>query len=190
MVSILFITSNEHKVEEANRILSQFGIQLEMFPQKKIEIQSKSLLKIAKYAAHMAAKRLKSPVLVEDSGLFIRALKGFPGPFSSYIHETIGCEGVLKLLSGIEDRYAVFKCAVAFCSPSLGLNTFQGRSIGRISLNMRGQAGFGFDPIFVPHGEELTFAEMLPEQKDRFSHRGAALRAFGSWLSSKSMAKP
>ena len=190
MTSILFVTNNEHKVEEANRILSPFGVRVEMSPQKKIEIQSNSLLKIAKYAAITAAKRLKSPVLVEDSGLFIRALKGFPGPFSSYVHKTIGCEGILKLLSSIEDRYAVFKCAIAFCSPSLGTQTFQGSSIGRISLNMRGTAGFGFDPIFVPHGEDLTFAEMLPEQKDCFSHRGAAFRAFGSWFSSKEIAKP
>ncbi|MEM2001383.1 MAG: XTP/dITP diphosphatase [Candidatus Methanomethylicaceae archaeon] len=190
MTSILFITGNEHKVEEANRILSPFGVRLEMLPKKKIEVQSSSLLRIAKYAAYMAAKKLKSPVLVEDSGLFIRALKGFPGPFSSYVHKTIGCEGILKLLSGIEDRHAVFKCVVAFCSPSAGLHTFLGQSKGRISLHMRGHAGFGFDPIFVPYGEELTFAEMLPEQKDRFSHRGAAFRAFGSWFSSKSMAKP
>jgi XTP/dITP diphosphohydrolase len=190
MVSILFITNNEHKVEEANRILSPFGIRLEMSPQKKVEIQSDSLVRIARYAALTAAKKLKSPVLVEDSGLFIKALNGFPGPFSSYVQKTIGCEGILKLLQGREDRGAAFRCAVAFWSPNLGLHTFHGRSLGRISLSMRGHAGFGFDPIFVPSGEDLTFAEMPPEQKDRFSHRGAAFRAFGSWLSSKIVAKP
>lgn len=161
-----------------------------MSPQRKIEIQSDSLLEIVRYAARVAAKKAHSPVLVEDSGLFVRALNGFPGPYSSYVHKTIGCEGILKLLSGIDDRYAFFDCAIAFCTPSEDLYTFQGRSIGQISINVRGTGGFGFDPIFIPNGESLTFAEMLPEQKDRFSHRGIAFRAFGSWFSSKSIAKP
>ncbi|MGC8936268.1 MAG: XTP/dITP diphosphatase [Candidatus Methanomethylicaceae archaeon] len=190
MTSIMFITNNEHKVEEANRILSPFNIKLEMCPQRKLEIQSESLLKVAKYAALAAAKRLHSPLLVEDSGLFIKVLNGFPGPFSSYVHKTVGCEGVLKLLSGLSERSAAFKCVVAFYSPSLGVNTFQGRSVGNISQEMRGSAGFGFDPIFIPEGSNLTFAEMQPDEKDRFSHRGAAFRAFGSWFLTKNIAKP
>lgn len=191
MDSILFITKNEHKLQEANRILSPYHIKLEMSDQEKLEIQSKSLVKIAKYAALMASKRASSPVLVEDSGLFIKALRGFPGPFSSYVHSTLGCKGVLQLLAGITNRQAVFKCAIAFCSPKSELKTFVGRSYGRISLTMRGSAGFGFDPIFVPDGGGgLTFAEMPPEKKDRLSHRGAAFRAFGEWYSNQKIAKP
>ncbi len=191
METILFITANEHKLEEANRILSPFDIELKISPQKKVEIQSRSLMNIARHAALVAAKSLQSPVLVEDSGLFINALKGFPGPFSSYVHSTIGCEGIIRLLTGVTDRRALFKCAIAFCAPTSRPETFQGVSLGHVSPTMRGTAGFGFDPIFIPDGGGgLTFAEMPPEEKDRLSHRGAAFRTFGRWYSAKNMAKP
>jgi len=182
MNEVLFVTGNSHKVKEANRVLSLFGITVKMVECEKVEIQSESLTRIAKYAASLAAKRLGKPVIVEDSGLFVKALEGFPGPFSSYVYKTIGCGGVLQLMSGITDRRAVFKCAVAFCSPGLPPLAFEGKAYGSISSSIRGSGGFGFDPIFIPRsGDGRTFAEMPPEDKDRLSHRGAAFRAFGEW---------
>jgi len=179
---ILFVTGNSHKVKEANRVLSRFGITVKMAECEKVEIQSESLTRIARYAASLAAKRLGKPVIVEDSGLFVKALDGFPGPYSSYVYKTIGCGGTLQLMSGITDRRAVFKCAVAFCSPGSPPLAFEGKAYGNISSSIRGSGGFGFDPIFVPkNGDGRTFAEMPPEGKDSLSHRGAAFRGFGEW---------
>jgi XTP/dITP diphosphohydrolase len=179
---VLFVTGNSHKVKEANRVLSQFGINVKMVDCEKVEIQSDSLVRIAKYAASLAAKKLGKPIIVEDSGLFIKALDGFPGPFSSYAFKTLGCGGVLQLMSGITDRRATFKCIVAFCSPGSHPLAFGGKAYGSIPPSVRGTGGFGFDPIFVPKkGDGRTFAEMPPEGKDRLSHRGAAFRGFGKW---------
>jgi XTP/dITP diphosphohydrolase len=189
---VLFVTGNSHKVEEANRVLSQFGIAVKMMDCKKVEIQSESLTKISKYAASLAAKKLGKSIIVEDSGLFVKALDGFPGPYSHYVFKTIGCGGVLQLMSGVTDRRAVFKCAVAFCSPGSRPLAFEGRAHGSISSSIRGSGGFGFDPIFVPeNGDGRTFAEMPPEGKDCLSHRGAAFRGFGEWyFRSQKITKP
>ncbi len=182
---LLFVTGNRHKLEEANAILAPFNISLEMADCRKLEIQSASIAAIAGTAARSAAKRLCAPAVVEDSGLFVRALGGFPGPYSSYAYRTLGCEGILRLLSGVEDRRAAFRCAVAYCLPGSRPRIFTGTSLGSISPSMRGSGGFGFDPIFVPDGGgERTFAEMDGPEKSRLSHRGNAFRAFGRWYSS------
>lgn len=187
---ILFITNNDHKVSEANRILSSFGIEMIKLNFAKIEIQSNSLRKIAKYASIFAANKILKPVVVEDSGLFIKALNGFPGPFSSYVYNKLGCKGILKLMSGIEDRVAAFKCVVSYCQPGNKPIIFEGITYGEISSEIRGSGGFGFDPIFVPKsGIGLTFSEMSPEEKNGLSHRGKAFRKFGEWYINN-IAKP
>lgn len=179
---VLFVTRNIHKVKEASRVLSKFEINVKMLDCEKVEIQSDSLVRIAKYAASLASTKLKKTIIVEDSGLFIKALNGFPGPFSSYVYKTVGCGGVLQLLSSKTERSAVFKCAVAFCSPDSHPLVFEGKAYGTISRSVKGSGGFGFDPIFIPkRGDGRTFAEMLPENKDLLSHRGAAFKGFGEW---------
>jgi len=182
MAEIIFVTGNRHKVEEANLALSRYGIRVKMAEFKKVEIQSESLEEIASNAAQTAAKALSAPVISEDSGLFISALAGFPGPYSSYAFMTIGCMGVLRLMSSQPDKRAQFRCVVAYCAPDTKPMLFTGTSLGTISNSMRGRGGFGFDPIFVPSGKDArTYAEMTPSEKEFLSHRGAAFRSFGQW---------
>lgn len=183
---ILFVTGNRHKVEEANRALSPFGLRARMADCEKIEIQSDSLERIAEYAASVAAERVGSPVIVEDSGLFIDSLMGFPGPFSSFVFKTLGCDGVLRLMSGVLHRTASFRCAVSYCQPKTAAKTFEGWAEGSISSCPKGSQGFGFDPIFIPaRGGGRTFAELSIEEKGALSHRGAAFRSFGEWFSGR-----
>ncbi len=173
---LLFITGNKHKVEEANNVLADTGICLEQAPGYKYELQLDSLTDIALHAALEAYRLLGKPLVVEDAGLFINALSGFPGPYSSYVYQTIGVEGVLRLLEGIGDRSAYFLSSVAVIYPPL-INTYTGRVDGWITEKPRGSRGFGFDPIFVPRGADKTFAEMSVDEKNRYSHRAKALRA-------------
>lgn len=181
---ILFVTGNPHKVEEANQALSEYGIRLKVARVEKVEIQADGLDAIASHAARLAAEASGKPVLCEDSGLHISALGGFPGPYSSYAFRTIGCRGILRLLEGVADRGGRFESAVSFCEPSGEPLTFMGNSEGRISEEMRGSAGFGFDPIFIPAaGDGRTFAQMGVVEKGRFSHRGEAFRRFALWWS-------
>jgi len=185
---LLFVTGNHHKVKEANDILSRFGITLEMADCEKVEIQSDSLSDIASYAASLAANKIETPVVVEDSGLFINALSGFPGPYSAFVFKTIGCEGVLKLMSGMANgsREACFRCSVSFCMPHSKPLAFEGVSEGAIALYERGSGGFGFDPVFVPsRGNGRSFSELSVEEKGSLSHRGAAFIKFAEWYSKR-----
>ncbi len=150
---------------------------------KAMEIQDENLENIAKASAIDAAKKCGLPVIVEDAGLFIEALNGFPGPYSSYVNKTIGVGGILKLMKNVKDRSAYFLSAVAFYNPDNGeLKVFNGRVEGQIAEEAKGRSGFGFDPIFIPiGGDGRTFAEMGTEEKNRFSHRAMALRRFAEW---------
>ncbi len=182
-LKIPIATKNVHKVEEANEVLREFNVKLVPVDVEKIEIQSDSLEDIARFAAVNAFKRFRKPILVEDSGLFIEALNGFPGPYSSYVYRTIGLDGILRLMKGISNRRAMFVCVVAFALSENEVYIFKGIVRGTISEQIRGSKGFGFDPIFIPEGFNKTFGEMDRKEKTAISHRGKAFRAFGEWIS-------
>ncbi|NIR86588.1 non-canonical purine NTP pyrophosphatase, partial [Candidatus Bathyarchaeota archaeon] len=97
----------------------------------------------------------------------------------------IGNEGILKLMKNAEKRDAHFHSVVAFCNPRESPRCFHGRAEGKISLEARGNLGFGFDPIFEPSASQgKTFAEMTLMEKNRHSHRAQALRKFARWYTS------
>jgi len=184
-LEILFATTNEHKIREAEAILKDFGIMIKPIATEKIEIQHSSLEEIAKFAAIQAYVKVGKPVAVEDSGLFIEKLNGFPGPYSNYVYKTIGLRGILKLLEDYKDlgsRKAVFVAVVAYALSEANVMIFKGVTEGYISFNIRGSGGFGYDPIFIPYNSTKTFAEMSIEEKNLYSHRGKAFRALGEWL--------
>ncbi len=118
---------------------------------------------------------------MEDSGLFIPTLKGFPGPYSSYIYKTLGLEGVLRLMDNSQDRKAYFQSTIAIRLEDGTSRTFSGRVYGTISRRVRGKSGFGFDPIFVPRGESRTFGEMTQAVKNKCSHRARTFEEFAKW---------
>jgi len=180
---IYFATSNKNKFNEASRILEKYGYELVLFSFEKKELQSTDLGEIALQSALIAYTYVNAPVVVEDSGLFIKALNGFPGPFSSYVYKTIGVRGVLKLMEGVTDRSAYFEAAVAIVMPPFE-RVFKGSVYGRIADSPRGTGGFGFDPIFIPENEDKTFAEMSVEEKNKYSHRARAFEKLGIWLKS------
>jgi XTP/dITP diphosphohydrolase len=132
-------------------------------------------------------KNCRLPVFVEDAGLFVDSLQGFPGPYSRYVYDTVGVDGILKLMKKIENRSAHFQSVIAFSSPEEQPVCFVGKVEGKISLQKQGTEGFGYDPIFEPlEGDGRTFAEMTTAEKNRFSHRAEALRMFAEWYSSGS----
>jgi len=130
--------------------------------------------------------------LSDDSGLEVDALGGAPGVRSA----RYGGEGLadaarndllLAALRGIPAaaRTARFRCALAFAEPGAALQMFDGVLPGRIAFAPRGVHGFGYDPIFVPDGYDVSLAEIPPEEKRRVSHRGRALAAFARWVESR-----
>jgi len=184
---IFLVTRNIHKFNEARRVLAQYKIAAAMLRMGTIEVQSDYLEEVARFRALDAVKKSGLPIIVEDAGLFVRALKGFPGPYSSYVYRTIGSLGVLKLLEGVEERGAYFKSVVAYSCPKEGVKLFRGVVEGTIALEARGSSGFGFDPIFIPlEGDGRTFGEMTTDEKNRLSHRSRALRSFAEWYKAAS----
>jgi XTP/dITP diphosphohydrolase len=179
-----FVTSNINKFQEARNVLSEYKIATAKLRVEAIEIQDDSLEKIAKYSVQDAIKNCGLTVFVEDAGLFVEALSGFPGPYSKYVYNTVGLKGVLKLMKNVINRNAYFMSVVAFGSPGEQPICFVGRVKGTISVEVRGTYGFGYDPIFVPSDSDgRTFAEMSATEKNGLSHRGKALRKFALWYS-------
>ncbi len=182
---VFFATGNVHKFNEARGILTGVDIAVGMLRVKDTELQSDSLVEIAQASALDAFKRCGLPVIVEDAGLFIDALKGFPGPYAAYAYKTIGNKGLLKLMESVDTRKAVFQSAIAYCdSDAESPLVFEGEAAGKITNEERvgnGKSGFGFDPIFQPSGSAKTFAEMTLEEKNGFSHRAMVVRKFAKW---------
>ena len=113
---LFFVSSNNHKFTEAQRILSNLGLEISLFKTTLEEIQSNSLSEIAKRKALDAYSKVQKPVIIEDDGLFIDSLDGFPGPYSSYVYDTIGNKGIMSLLEKIELRTAKFVAIIVYCN--------------------------------------------------------------------------
>jgi len=181
---IFFATNNFHKFNEARRVLAQYKIAVGMLRVKALEIQSDSLTNIAQASVIDAFKRCHLPLILEDAGLFVNALNGFPGPYAAYAYKTIGNAGLLKLMENVEDRKATFKSAIAYYDGHGTPVCFEGEAAGKITLEERVsncKSGFGFDPIFQPAESAKTFAEMTLEEKNGFSHRAKAISKFAKW---------
>jgi len=179
---LFFASSNEHKFEEAQRILSNLGVNIKLFKTTLEEIQSNSLNEIAKRKAIDAFTKIQKPIIIEDDGLFINSLNGFPGPYSSYAYDTIGNKGIIQLLQNTEHRDAKFVAIIAYCNGVDEVKLFESSISGKISKEIE-KGGWGYDPIFIPDGESKTFANV--SDKDKFSHRSASLKKFSDWFMHK-----
>ena len=181
---ITFITGNEHKVKEAENIFKDYDIELEHIDLVYDELQG-TLEEVALSGAKYASRKLDRPVIVEDAGLFIKALKGFPGTYSHYVQDTLGNQGILKLMEDVSDRYAEFRSVIGYCAPNSEPKTFLGKVKGEIAVEERGDLGFAFDPLFYVPSEGKTFGELTTEEKNQFSHRKNSLMKFIEWYSSQ-----
>lgn len=177
MRSVTFASSNRNKFDEVKSILA-LRVAVEFAQVELVEVQSDSLEEIAREKAKSAYSKVGRPVIVEDDGLHIDSLKGFPGQYSSFVFKTLGNAGILKLLEGL-DRQASFRSIIAFYDGNT-LQTFEGTVQGAISPHAA-QGGWGYDPIFVPEGVGMTFAE-LAGSKNEYSHRKKALDKFADWF--------
>ncbi|MFB6270889.1 MAG: RdgB/HAM1 family non-canonical purine NTP pyrophosphatase [Halobacterium sp.] len=182
MRTLRFVTTNPGKVREAEEYLA--GVyDVEQHDYDYTEIQSSDLAEIAARGAEDAydAQDADVPVIVDDAGLFIRGLDGFPGPYSSYVEDTLGVERVWRVAEDLDDRRGAFRCVVAYADGDT-TETFTGSVQGTI-VAPRGEGGFGYDPIFEHDG--TTFAEMDTERKNALSHRGRALAELADWLAGR-----
>jgi len=179
-MEILFATSNQNKVREGNLVGKEYDIVFRQIMGNYPEIRDEDVANVAREGVEYVYQRTQERVIVEDTGLYISSLNGFPGTYSSYVYQKIGNRGILKLLAGLENRNARFTSAIGYKDKN-SLYIFEGNAEGTITDKPRGKRGFGYDPIFQPKGNQLTYAED-PELKDLTSHRRKAFEKLCKWL--------
>ena len=185
-MKIEFITTNEGKFNEVRLAFKKEGHEAVWLRRPYPEIQAATLEEVVEAGLEWVACKMEpsGPFMIEDSGLFIDALGGFPGVFSAYVFKTIGNAGVLKLMKGERNRDAAFESRIGFQSDESGPRIFRGSCPGAIAHAPKGKMGFGYDPIFVPEGRKRTFAQMANRDKNRISHRGRSMEALVGYLKS------
>jgi len=186
----LFIAShNKGKIQEISKLLAPLNVEVISAVDLNLPDIEETGVTFAENAIQKAVELARISgefCLADDSGLCVSALDGRPGVYSArYAPNRDFDKGIEKLLAEMEqaiskDRSAYFSCVMALANPdNLECQIFEGRVDGLISESPRGDAGFGYDPIFVPiEGDGRTFAEMSGEEKSKISHRGRALDAF------------
>jgi XTP/dITP diphosphohydrolase len=179
--TIYFVTGNKNKFSEGVELFSKeiLNYELKQKDIKTIEIQSKSLRDVASFKLNSVKDKINTSFFIEDAGFFVDLpLGGFPGVYSSYVLKTIGNEGILKLIDNFSESRAHFSAIISlYFKPLDKVLFFDGKITGKISETIRGEGGFGFDPIFIPDSiPDKTFAEISTHQKNKISHRGQALK--------------
>lgn len=180
--TIYFITTNKGKFREVEAELNKINFDIKQIDIKYPEIQAGTHEEVAVFGLEWLRRRMKKPLMIDDSGLFIDALNGFPGVYSSYVFKTIGYNGILKIMAGEKNRSARFESCIAYAEPKKASVFFKGVCKGKIADRPKGRDGFGYDPIFIPTGSERTFAEIPMEEKNKMSHRGKSLKQFVKYL--------
>ncbi|MBS3817636.1 MAG: XTP/dITP diphosphatase [Candidatus Thermoplasmatota archaeon] len=172
--TLTVITSNQGKYREYKKRLGDHYEEVEMSNVGYPEIQASRLEEVVDFALEKLATH--SPLVIDDSGLFVDALGGFPGVYSAYVMNTIGCDGILSLMEDRDRREARFECVIGYIGEER--KKFKGTAEGTIIEEQRGSKGFGYDPIFSPKGYEKTYAEMTSQEKNEISHRGRSMEKF------------
>lgn len=181
LLKILFITGNKNKVQEASEVLAKYPIILEQSKTFKPEIQDDNIENIALNAVVQISNKINDSFIVEDDGLFLYDLRGFPGPYTSYVLRTLGLTGILNLCNFCNTRKAEFRSALALYINGT-IKVFGGSVSGTIATYPRGSKGFGFDPIFIPHNLDKTFGEIGSKEKSQISHRAMAFKTMANYL--------
>lgn len=178
------VTHNPGKIREFREGLAGVPVELHHLDRTYHELQADTLEEVASFGLQELAGEVEGNFCLEDSGLFIDALAGFPGVYSAFVYRTVGLNGVLKLLKGADDRRARFASVIAL---SWGGEThlFRGEARGSVARSPSGSGGFGYDPVFIPEGERRTFGAVPLEDKMARSHRGRALEKLAEFLARK-----
>lgn len=185
--TLVIASHNKGKLREIAQLVAPFGITSKSaveFDLVEPEETEDTYAGNARIKAHFAAKATGLPALADDSGISVDALDGAPGVYTADWAET--SEGrdfvmamtktwdMLEAKSAPEPRTAAFNCTLCLAWPDGHDELFVGKVDGRLTWPMRGELGFGYDPIFIPQGHDITFGEMDPEKKHDMSHRAVA----------------
>ena len=174
----VLVTGNAGKIAEARLAV---GMDLEAVEVDLPEVQSLDYHEVLRAKAEEAWRRIGRPLVVEEAGLDLAALNGFPGPLVKWMLQAVGAEGIARTAASLGNVRAAARCFLLYKDGEREILA-EGRTDGTLVLPGRGAHGFGWDPVFLPDGSTLTFAELTGSEKDPVSHRGKAWRALAaSW---------
>ncbi len=183
MKKILIGTHNQGKFREIAYLVSKKYVKISPI---SLKIKSpketgKSFDQNSKLKANFFSKFVKIPVISDDSGLCIKALKNRPGIHSARLAKKKGSffnamKFILKKLKNKKNRKAFFICSLSFKAPNTKTITVKGKINGKISYKISGKKGFGYDPIFIPNSHKITFGEMNKLKKIKMDHRFIAFK--------------
>lgn len=165
MKKITYVTGNWYKIMCARSILEPLGFEADNIKMETTEIQANNVEDVAMYSAKEASDKLKCDVLKNDTGLYVEALGGFPGPYTHYVDEKLGEDGLLKLLKGVDNRNACFIEAFAYCEYGKDPVVFKSITKGRIATEKSGIYGWSWDFIFIPDGYDKTMGNYPDEER-------------------------
>jgi non-canonical purine NTP pyrophosphatase (RdgB/HAM1 family) len=168
----VLVTGNLGKIAEARLAL---GGDLETVVLDLPEVQSLDYLEVARGKAELAWREVGRPLVVEEAGLDLAGLNGFPGPLVKWMLKAVGAEGLARTAFALGDLRAVARCFLLYKDGDREI-VAEGTTGGTLVLPGRGTHGFGWDPVFLPDGSPHTFAELTGPAKDAVSHRGKAWR--------------
>jgi XTP/dITP diphosphohydrolase len=184
-MKLTYLTTNKNKVEEANRhFKDRYGFDIEIInPEFEIlEIQAKTCGEVVAFSSRYAADKLGVPCLKSDTGVYIEALGGLPGPYNSYFDKQIGVETFLEMFKSQTNRKARLEHTFGYCYPGKEPIVFSGGSTGTISLEAKGSRGRWHDFFFVPDGESKTLSELRSENEAyEAKFWGNAIDDFATW---------
>lgn len=170
-IDLCLMTGNAGKASEFEQLLGR-SIDHQKIP--LTEIQALDVREVSEKKAEQAFHELGRPVLVDDTALIVNAWNGLPGALIAWFLDSVGCAGILEMAASLEDRSATVVTALGYADAD-GAQVFVGELAGELSQSERGEEGFGYDPIFIPAGSDLTFAEMSPDEKNAISMRRLAV---------------
>lgn len=171
---LVFVTSNVNKVREAEAVL---GRALDHRPLDLPELQSMDLAEVVRGKAAAAWREIGRPVLVEDTGLELAGLGGFPGPLVRWLLTSVGPEGIGRIAHCFDDQRATARCLLCATNGTVEI-LGEGVVEGSIAAHPRGRLGFGWDSVFMPDDPgQRTYGEMTDEEKNGISHRRRAFEA-------------
>ena len=189
MKKLIYLTTNPHKVEEANEFFGKkYGFNLEIVnPDFEIlETQAKTCSEVVAFSAKYAADKLGCAVLKSDSGLYLDALGGLPGPYNAYFDKQIGVDKFLELLANETNRKARLEHCFAYCEPGEEPVVFTGGGTGTIALEAKGERGRWHDKFYIPDGETMTLSELREvDYEKEASFLGDAKDQFAKWYIEK-----